>query len=77
MFRKIATSQGLSVMLAGRKGISVRIVLINQLEDGRITGEASQEKVVDLHLGVAVAARMTTEKRPELWEAELHISGGG
>jgi hypothetical protein len=62
MFRKIATSQGLSVMLAGRKGISVRIVLINQLEDGRITGEASQEEVVDLHPEVAVAARTTTEK---------------
>jgi hypothetical protein len=62
IFRKIAISQGLSVMLAGRKGISIRIVLINQLEDGRITGEASQEEVVDLHLEVAVAVRMTTEK---------------
>jgi hypothetical protein len=49
-------------MLAGRKGISVRIVLINQLEDGRITGEASQEEVVDRHLEVAVAARTTMEK---------------
>jgi hypothetical protein len=62
IFRKIATSQGLSVMLAGRKGIFVQIVLINQLEDGRITGEASPEEVVGPHLEVAVAARTTTEK---------------
>jgi hypothetical protein len=57
-----AESQGLSVMLAGRKGIFVQIVLINQLVDGRITGEASLEEVVDLHLEVAVAVRMTMEK---------------
>jgi hypothetical protein len=62
MFRKIATSQGLSVMLAGRKGISVQIVLINQLVDGRIIVVVSQEEVVDLHLEVAAAARTTTEK---------------
>jgi hypothetical protein len=62
MFREIATSQGLSVMLAGRKGIFVQTVLINQLEDGRITGEASSEEVVDPHLEVVVAVRMTTEK---------------
>jgi hypothetical protein len=62
MFRKIATSQGLSIMLAGRKGISVQIVLINQLVDGRIIVVARQEEVVDLHLEVAAAARMTTEK---------------
>jgi hypothetical protein len=62
IFREIATSQGLSVMLAGRKGIFVRIALINQLEDGRITGEASPEEVVDSHLEVVVAARTTTEK---------------
>jgi hypothetical protein len=62
IFRKIATSQGLSVMLMGRKGISIQIVLINQLEDGRITEEASQEEVVDPHLEVVVAARTTMEK---------------
>jgi hypothetical protein len=62
MFRKIATSQGLSVMLAGRKGISVQIALINQLVDGRIIVVVRQEEVVDLHLEVAVAARMTMEK---------------
>jgi hypothetical protein len=49
-------------MLAGRNGIFVQIVLINQLEDGRITGEASQDEVVDLHLEVVVAVRMTMEK---------------
>jgi hypothetical protein len=62
IFRKIATSQGLSIMLAGKKGIFIQIVLINQLEDGQITEEASQEEVVDLQLEVAVAVRMTTEK---------------
>jgi hypothetical protein len=62
IFRKIATSQGLSVMLVGRKGIFVQIVLVNQLEDGRITGEASPKEVVDPHLEVAVAARTTTGK---------------
>jgi hypothetical protein len=30
-------------MLAGRKGIFIQIVQINQLVDGRITVEASQE----------------------------------
>jgi hypothetical protein len=49
-------------MLAERKGIYVQIVQINQLVDGRITGEASLEEVVDLHLEVAVVARMGTEK---------------
>jgi hypothetical protein len=49
-------------MLAGRKGIFVQIVLINQLEDGQITGEASPEEVVDPHLEVVVAVRMTTVK---------------
>jgi hypothetical protein len=57
IFRKIATSQGLSVMLVGRKGIFIQIVLINQLEEGRITVEA-----VELHLEVVAAARMGTEK---------------
>jgi hypothetical protein len=56
-----AKSRELSVMLAGRKGISVQIVLINQLVDGRITVEARQE-VVDLQLEVAVAAGTTMEK---------------
>jgi hypothetical protein len=60
--RKIATSQGLSVMVAGRKVIFIRIVQTNQWEDGRITGEASLEEVVDPHLEVVVAARMTTVK---------------
>jgi hypothetical protein len=62
MFRENAPSQVLSVMLAGRKGISIQIVQINQVVDGRITVEVSQEEVVDLHLEVAVAARTTTEK---------------
>jgi hypothetical protein len=62
IFREIATSQGLSVMLAGRKGIFVRIVLINQLGDGRIIVVVSQEEVVEPHLEVAVATRTTTEK---------------
>jgi hypothetical protein len=57
IFRKIAISQGLSVMVAGRKGIFVQIVLINQLEEGRITVEA-----VKPHLEAVVAARTTTEK---------------
>jgi hypothetical protein len=65
MFRENAPSRVLSVMLAGRKGIFVQIVQINQLVDGRITVEANPEEVVDLHLEVAVAARMTTEKEAE------------
>jgi hypothetical protein len=35
-----AESQELSILLAGRKGISVQIAQINQLVDGRITVEA-------------------------------------
>jgi hypothetical protein len=57
-FRKIATSQGLFVMVAGRKVISVLIVQINQLVEGRIT-----EVMVEPHLEVAVAARTTTVKK--------------
>jgi hypothetical protein len=57
-----AHSRRLSILLAGRKGISVQIAQINQLVDGRITVEARPELVADLHLEVAVAARMTTEK---------------
>jgi hypothetical protein len=49
-------------MLAERKGISIQIVQINQLEDGWIAVEARQEEAVDLHLEVVVAARMATEK---------------
>jgi hypothetical protein len=49
-------------MLAGRKVIFVQIVQINQLVDDRIIVEVSPEEVVDLHLEVAVAARMITEK---------------
>jgi hypothetical protein len=49
-------------MLAEKKGIFVQIVQINQLVDCWITVEASQEEVVDLHLEVAVAARMGMEK---------------
>jgi hypothetical protein len=45
-----AESQELSVMLAGKKVIFLLIVQINQLVDGRITVEARQEEVVDLHL---------------------------
>jgi hypothetical protein len=59
--RKIAASQGLSVMVAGRKVTSIQIVQINLLVDGRITVEARQEGVANLHLEVA-AARMGTEK---------------
>jgi hypothetical protein len=55
--RKIATSQGLSVMVAGRKVIFVLIVQTNQRVGSRIT-----EEVVEPHLEVAVAARTTTEK---------------
>jgi hypothetical protein len=40
IFRENAQSRVLYVMLAGRKGIFVQI---NQLVDGRITVEASQE----------------------------------
>jgi hypothetical protein len=57
-----AESQELSVLLVGRKGISIQIAQINLRGDGRITVEASPEEVVDLHLVVAVAARMTMEK---------------
>jgi hypothetical protein len=53
-------------MPAGRKGIFVQIVQINQLVDGQITVEARQEEVVDLHLEVAVAARMGTEKEARI-----------
>jgi hypothetical protein len=49
-------------MLVEKKGIFIQIVQINQLVDGWITVEASQEEVVDLHLEVAVAARMGTKK---------------
>jgi hypothetical protein len=52
-----------------KRGIFVQIVQINQLEDGRLTVEARQEEVDDLHLEVAVAARMGTEK-------EARILGG-
>jgi Iap family predicted aminopeptidase len=62
MFRENAPSQVLSVMPAGRKGIFVQIVQINQLVDGRITVEARLEEVDDLHLEVVAAARMGTEK---------------
>jgi hypothetical protein len=62
MFRENAPSQVSSVMLAGRKVIFVQIVQINQLVDGRIIVEVSPGEVVDLHLEVAIAARMTMEK---------------
>jgi hypothetical protein len=45
-----------------KRGTFVQIVLINQLVDGRITVEANPEEVDDLHLEVAVAARMGTVK---------------
>jgi hypothetical protein len=60
--REIAISQGLSVMVAGRKGTSVQIVQINLLVDGRITGEASLEEVVEPRLEVAAVARTTMVK---------------
>jgi hypothetical protein len=53
-------------LLAGRKGISIQIVQINLLVDSRITAEARQEEVADLHLEVAVAARMGTEKEARI-----------
>jgi hypothetical protein len=53
-------------MVAGRKGTSVLTVLINQLVDGQITVEARLEEVDDLHLEVAVAARMGTEKEARI-----------
>jgi hypothetical protein len=57
-----AESRELSVLLAGRKGISVQIAQINQRVDGRITVVASREEVDDQQLEVAVGARMGTEK---------------
>jgi hypothetical protein len=60
--RKIAISQGLSVMVAGKKVIFILIVPINQREDGRIIKEVSPKEEVDSHLEVAVAARTTMEK---------------
>jgi hypothetical protein len=45
---------------------SVQIVQINQRVDGRITVEASLEEVDDLHLEVAVAAKMGTVKEAGL-----------
>jgi hypothetical protein len=45
-----------------KRGISVQIVRINPLGDGLIIVETRQEEVDDLHLEVAVAARMGTEK---------------
>jgi hypothetical protein len=64
-----AESRELSILLAGRKGTNIQIVQINLLVDGRITVEARQEEVADLHLEVAVAVRMGTEK-------EARILGG-
>jgi hypothetical protein len=63
-----AGSRELSILLAGRKGIFVLIVLINQLVDGRITMEARLEEVDNLHLEVVVAARMGTEKEAKILE---------
>jgi hypothetical protein len=55
-------------LLVGRKGVSVQIAQINQLVDGRITMEARQELVADLHLEVAVVAIMGTGKEAETLE---------
>jgi hypothetical protein len=49
-------------MLVERRGIFVQIVQINQLVVGQLTVEARQEEVDDLHLEVAVAARMEMRK---------------
>jgi hypothetical protein len=49
-----------------KRGTFVQIVQINQLVDGRITGEASTEEVDDLHLVVAVAAKMGMVKEAGL-----------
>jgi hypothetical protein len=48
-------------MLVEKRVTFVQIVQINQRVDGRITMVASLEEADDLHLEVAVAARMTTE----------------
>jgi hypothetical protein len=45
-----------------KRGTFVQIVQINQQVDGLIIVEARQEEVDDLHLEVAVAARMGMEK---------------
>jgi hypothetical protein len=45
-----------------KRGISVQIVRINPLGDGLIIVEATSEEVDDLHLEVAAAAIMGTEK---------------
>jgi hypothetical protein len=49
-----------------KRGTFVQIVQINQLVDGRLTVEARQEEVDDLHLEVAVAARMGMVKEAGL-----------
>jgi hypothetical protein len=49
-------------MLMERRGIFIQIVQINQLVVGQLTVEARQEEVDDLHLEVAVAARMEMGK---------------
>jgi hypothetical protein len=49
-----------------KRGTFVQIVQINQLVDGRLTVEARQEEVDDLHPEVAVAARMGTVKEARL-----------
>jgi hypothetical protein len=49
-------------MLVEKRVTFVQIVQINQRVDGRITVVASLEEVDDLHLEVAAAARMGTEK---------------
>jgi hypothetical protein len=63
-------------MLAGRKGIFIQTVQINQLVVGQLTVAARQEEVDDPHLEAVVAAKIGTVNRSDFWEAELHISGG-
>jgi hypothetical protein len=53
-------------MLVERRGTFVQIIQINQLVVGQLTVEARQEEVDDLHLEVAVAARMGTGKEARL-----------
>jgi hypothetical protein len=52
-------------MLAGRKGIFVWTVQINQLVVGQLTVEVRQEEVDDPHLEAVVVAKMGMVKEAE------------
>jgi hypothetical protein len=53
-------------MLVEKRGTFSLIALTNQPEVGQLTVEARQEEVDDLHLEVAVAARMEMGKEAGL-----------